>query len=371
MFLAAAVAAMSCTAQVPDNQCQIEIEMQNMPDTIYMLYTTPDRRGYDKCDTLVAVNGKHSCTATIDEARMAALRYDDDAPTIQLYLLPGNRLVLTGDAASGVHEMGGSEAYRQLQEGARLINDAQAKINGLNAEFASRMEAGENADDVRGDIIPKYEAIIADYGTAASEFIQSNPSNLGSVLLLTEMDDADEFEKCSAIVTEEAKGGVMAPLYNRAKERFDKEMARKAARASLAEGAEAPDFTLPAIDGKELSLSSLRGKYVIIDFWGSWCGWCIKGMPEMKKYYEKYSGKLEILGVDCRDTDEQWKAAVEKHALTWKHVKNGEGDKDITTRYAIEGYPTKLIVDPEGRIVRYIVGEDPAFYTALDEVLGK
>ena len=54
----------------------------------------------------------------------------------------------------------------------------------------------------------------------------------------------------------------------------------------------APDFTLNDIDGNPLSLSSLRGKYVVLDFWGSWCVWCIKGMPEMKKYYAKYKDKL-------------------------------------------------------------------------------
>ena len=50
----------------------------------------------------------------------------------------------------------------------------------------------------------------------------------------------------------------------------------------------APDFTLNDINGKPLALSSLRGKYVVIDFWGSWCGWCIKGIPKMKEYYAKY-----------------------------------------------------------------------------------
>ena len=65
-----------------------------------------------------------------------------------------------------------------------------------------------------------------------------------------------------------------------------------------ADGIEAPDFTLNDLNGKPLTLSSLRGKYVILDFWGSWCGWCIKGIPQMKEYYQKYAGKFEILGID-------------------------------------------------------------------------
>ena len=135
-----------------------------------------------------------------------------------------------------------------------------------------------------------------------------------------------------------------------------------------AEGTElAPDFTLDDINGKPLALSSLRGKYVILDFWGSWCPWCIKGFPEMKNYYEKYKGKFEILGIDCNDTQEKWKAAVEKYQLPWLHVYNPR-DTKILDAYAIQGFPTKIIIDPEGKIYKTVIGEDPAFYTLLDSL---
>ena len=131
---------------------------------------------------------------------------------------------------------------------------------------------------------------------------------------------------------------------------------------------EAPDFTLNDLNGKPLTLSSLRGKYVILDFWGSWCGWCIKGIPQMKEYYQKYAGKFEILGIDCNDPEEKWKAAVEKYELPWLHVYNPRGDSKVLEQYDIQGFPTKIIVGPDGKIVKTIIGEDPAFYTFLDEL---
>ena len=134
--------------------------------------------------------------------------------------------------------------------------------------------------------------------------------------------------------------------------------------------AEAPDFTLNDINGKPLTLSSLRGKYVILDFWGSWCGWCIKGIPRMKEYYQKYAGKFEILGIDCNDPEEKWKAAVEKYELPWLHVYNTR-DSKVLEQYEIEGFPTKVIVGPDGKIVKTIIGEDPVFYTILDELFGQ
>ena len=91
----------------------------------------------------------------------------------------------------------------------------------------------------------------------------------------------------------------------------------KTAAAPAAEATEvavdgelAPDFELPNLQGSTIKLSSLRGKYVVLDFWGSWCVWCIRGIPSMKEAYTKYKDKMEILGVDCRDTEEAWKAAV-------------------------------------------------------------
>ena len=130
---------------------------------------------------------------------------------------------------------------------------------------------------------------------------------------------------------------------------------------------EAPDFTLNDINSQPLKLSSLRGKYVILDFWGSWCVWCIKGFPKMKEYYQKYAGKFEILGIDCNDSEEKWKAAVAKYELPWLHVYNTD-NSGVLEQYAIQGFPTKIIVGPDGKIVQTIIGEDPAFYTLLDKL---
>lgn len=168
---------------------------------------------------------------------------------------------------------------------------------------------------------------------------------------------------------------VMASCANNGKERTKaQEKAETAAIEEQAPAVEeqvtsevAPDFTLNDINGKPLALSSLRGKYVILDFWGSWCVWCIRGIPNMKAYYNKYKGKFEILGIDCNDSEQEWKDAVKKHELPWLHVYNTP-DSQLLGTYNIEGFPTKIIIDPDGKIVKTIVGEDPEFYTLLDQL---
>lgn len=133
----------------------------------------------------------------------------------------------------------------------------------------------------------------------------------------------------------------------------------------------APDFTLKNLLGEPVSLNSFQGDWVVLDFWGSWCPWCIKGIPEMKSYYEKYHDKgLEIIGVDCGDTMTQWEEALGKYQLPWINVYNPEGS-GILQIYGIQGFPTKVVINPEGYIYETVVGEDPAFYELLDQIFSQ
>ena len=93
-------------------------------------------------------------------------------------------------------------------------------------------------------------------------------------------------------------------------------------------------------------------------------------MPKMKEYYAKYQDKLEILGVDCNDTVEKWKGAVAKNELPWLHVycDREKGDNPMEL-YHIENFPTKIIIDPEGKVAKVVVGESAGFYDYLDKVM--
>ena len=143
------------------------------------------------------------------------------------------------------------------------------------------------------------------------------------------------------------------------------------AQGKIKEGAVAPDFSLVGIDGKEVKLSDYKGQYVVLDFWGTWCGWCIKGIPEMKKMYEKYGDMVEIIGIACGDKEEVWRATVEKQELPWVNVLDYDrgSDKSLATIYEIRGYPTKMIIAPDGTIYKIVLGESPLFYEAIEELM--
>ncbi|MDE6446850.1 MAG: TlpA family protein disulfide reductase [Muribaculaceae bacterium] len=171
--------------------------------------------------------------------------------------------------------------------------------------------------------------------------------------------------------TPEAQKSILYPFVEKQVEATREQLENEKKRNAMLNGTtEAPDFTLKDLNGKDVSLSQFRGKWVILDFWGSWCGWCIKGMPKLKEAYKEYAGRLEVIGIDCNETEEAWRAGVAKNELPWVNVYNPK-ESTLTSQYLVEGYPTKVIINPEGKIADITVGEDPAFYTKLASFLNK
>lgn len=134
----------------------------------------------------------------------------------------------------------------------------------------------------------------------------------------------------------------------------------------LTVGSIAPNFTLKDLSGGEFTLSSLQGKWVILDFWGTWCGWCIKGFPKLKEYYNKYNEKLEVVAINCIDSDDRWREGVKKHSLPFTNIKD---DNKVSAQYAVSLYPTKIIITPEGRIHKVFTGESDDFYKEIDKIM--
>lgn len=138
-------------------------------------------------------------------------------------------------------------------------------------------------------------------------------------------------------------------------------------------GDAAPDFTLPDTNGKEVTLKSQQGKWVVLDFWGSWCPWCIKGFPKMKESYKSLGNKVTFIGVACRDGKDAWLNAVKQYELPWLNVwvdpDNKEKTQGIMQTFQLRGFPTKMIIDPKGIIRNITIGEDPDFYPTLQSLV--
>ena len=115
----------------------------------------------------------------------------------------------------------------------------------------------------------------------------------------------------------------------------------------------APDLTMNTPDGKPLSISSFKGKYVLVDFWASWCGPCRQENPNVVNAYKKYhSAQFEILGISLDESDGVWKQAIAKDQLTWPQMSDLKKWKSAAIdAYHLDGIPFNVLINPEGKII--------------------
>lgn len=254
------------------------------------------------------------------------------------------------------------------------LAEGVARVDNLVAPYMARYrQLAQDYDSDPQGTEDAIEALSAEVNGALKRYVAENLDTPEAPYAVMMLDGEDFLEAMASLPPQTARSVLMPSLEQK---RVGEERSVEAERrmAALENGSTpAPAFTLPDLAGKQVSLSDFKGKWVIIDFWGSWCRWCIKGFPELKEIAAKYADDLVIVGVDCRDSEERWRAAVEKYGLGWVNVYNdcsGETNP-LLEAYAVQGFPTKVVVDPQGVIRKIVVGSDPRFPATLAEIMGK
>ena len=141
-------------------------------------------------------------------------------------------------------------------------------------------------------------------------------------------------------------------------------------RLSLVPGKAMPGLSGITDKGKPISLAGYKGKYVMLDFWGTWCTSCIEGFPRMKEYAHRYQRSLQMISIAVKDNEKDWKAGLAKSQLPWPQLldKNPGDTTSLARRFCVMQFPTKMLIGPDSKIIGIYVGESDEVYKKLDSL---
>ena len=324
-------------------------------------------------DSAKITNGQFSFDGKIKEPVQAGLsgavksRSMDDPNFTSIFLEPGAMQVSLQKDHFKEAVISGSASQSQyaalLHAKEKIAARYQKQLDSLRTEKDKEKNAA-----IRERLAPYF----AELDREDVKFIAAHPTSHITAWLLrfhmsdTSLDSLEEYYRRLGAVVQHSS--------------FGKEVAEALQKLrNGSPGSMAKDFSTTDINGNPLRLSDFKGKYVLLDFWASWCVPCRKGNPHLKELYNRYRDQgFEIIGIADDDrAEDAWKQAVEKDGIgIWKHVRRGlkyqdgefDHSADISDWFGIHTIPTKILIDPQGKIVGRFDEEEAPLDRMLESI---
>ncbi|GAA3965218.1 TlpA disulfide reductase family protein [Pedobacter ginsengiterrae] len=267
---------------------------------------------------------------------------------LSIYLEPGNIKLAAADSLKNA-TISGSQVNADNDKLKALTKPVQDKLASINAEFGKLSPEQRKDKAFTEAIYKRYEESSKGLEPIYLDFARKNPSSHISLTAISQIATSEtaqpEAEKVYADLSDNiktTKTGKDISVYF-------------AAVKKTRIGLQAPDFTQNDVNDKPVKLSDFKGKYVLVDFWASWCGPCRQENPNVVAAYNQFKDKgFTILGVslDQPGKKDAWLKAIADDKLTWTHVSDLKfWDNSVAKQYGIRSIPANFLIDPDGKII--------------------
>jgi thiol-disulfide isomerase/thioredoxin len=308
--------------------------------------------------------GSFELKGKTDLPEMRLLAFDNRQPVAQFFVENGDIYIKANMDSLNKAEIKGSKSNDQFAILTGEMMNLNKETGLLQQRYMSAQSKGDemSMNQVRAD----YEAMIQNQKVYVRNFIREHPkstvSPLAALMQFSQELTAHDVDTLVKFLDPSIKSSI-----------YIAELKKIADRMRVTEvGSLAPDFTLNTPEGKPLSLSSLRGKIVLVDFWASWCQPCRRENPNVVAVYNKYKDKgFDIIGVSLDKEKTAWVKAIADDNLTWNQVSDLKfWQSDVAVKYGIQSIPSSVLLDKDGKIIaKNLRGEELG--RKLTELLGQ
>ena len=375
LSLIAVISACDSKPKVPTDSFTVTGNIPGL-ETDYMStsYTGPDGKRVN--DSVFVENGQFSYTGKINTPSFVVFWPNDEktikrtgrgyypAKSSQFAFLasPGDYIEFKGEVTDFINAYpSGTPGNDDLASINREVFPLMNQSVNIQLEINKLEEGDPKIDELKATITRLDEQVVK----MKHDFVSSYPNSQAATWYLSDMMVRSQVSQDDAISIFKTFDPTLKDYT------FYKELAmRVAGIESTLPGKTMPNFvTNLTIDGQSFELNELRGKHVLIDFWGTWCSPCVAEMPKVKAYQAKYKDQLVILGVNSGDTKERMEKFITDNGYDWKQVMTGKGENDLVLKMNVAGFPTKFILSPTGEILHRFVGDTEEAFDVLDEIL--
>jgi len=349
-------------------------------DTVYVWYYPLSNIKAVKRDTILAKDNVFTYKLPINEPSAIAIlpkkswikkvsyMYMPQTRFIELFVSPNDRIQIKGVLNKYYldYKVIGSilnQDYSKFKLSYKAPAIEAVKLE-LQIDSLSQFEGKKKEVD---ELFDRRGKQFSEITNAKLQFIDQNLNNNITAYILSRL-PLDTFAEYYPKLTSSVQNGMFNALLKHTYQTYLDYTSAKKADKELTQGKQAPAFSLKGTDDTVISLADFKGKFIVLDFWGTWCSPCVQELPTLKSYYEKYKSEINFVGIACKENKITLEKAISEYQLGWTQLINSN-ENDVSLLYGVQSFPTKIILDKDLKIIKRFTGVDEDFYKTLDGLI--